>query len=260
MPDRRVLRVFISSPADVRPERLIAERVIRRLAREFAYHFVVEAVLWEREPLVAGEHFQARIVPPRETDIVVVILWSRLGVPLPSNEYLGPLSGKPVTGTEWEFEDALASYRERRLPDLLLYRKKARITASLEDETALHEQLAQKHLVEDFMLRWTRGADGKAFTAASWEFEGPAAFEELVEGHLRELIRRRITRPDEGAPVVRWHEGSPFRGLQSFEIEHAAVFFGRTRARNELRELLARQAVRGVAFVLVIGASGSGKS
>jgi formylglycine-generating enzyme required for sulfatase activity len=38
------------------------------------------------------------------------------------------------------------------------------------------------------------------------------------------------------------------------------VFFGRTRARNELRELLARQVEHGTAFVLVFGASGSGKS
>jgi hypothetical protein len=38
------------------------------------------------------------------------------------------------------------------------------------------------------------------------------------------------------------------------------VFFGRTRARNELRELLARRAAAGCAFVLVLGASGSGKS
>jgi hypothetical protein len=38
------------------------------------------------------------------------------------------------------------------------------------------------------------------------------------------------------------------------------VFFGRTRARNELRELLARRATQGSAFVLVLGASGSGKS
>jgi formylglycine-generating enzyme required for sulfatase activity len=38
------------------------------------------------------------------------------------------------------------------------------------------------------------------------------------------------------------------------------VFFGRIRARNELRELLAGQIARGTAFVLVFGASGSGKS
>jgi len=260
MPELRVLRVFISSPSDVRPERLIAERVVQRLAREFSYHFHIEPVLWEREPLVAGEHFQERIVPPSETDIAVVILWSRLGVPLPEDKYRGPLSGKQVTGTEWEFEDALASYRKRQLPDLLLYRKKVEITGSLEDEALLRERLAQKRSVEEFMARWTRTADGSAFTAASWEFDSAAAFEDLLEQHLRELIRRRLASADEGPAGIRWHQGSPFRGLESFELEHAAVFFGRTRARNELRELLARQAARGCAFVLVMGASGSGKS
>ena len=51
MTEDPTVRVFVSSPSDVRPERLIAERVVKRLAREFSYHFRVEAVLWEREPL-----------------------------------------------------------------------------------------------------------------------------------------------------------------------------------------------------------------
>ncbi len=38
------------------------------------------------------------------------------------------------------------------------------------------------------------------------------------------------------------------------------MFFGRTRARNELREALAGQAARGGVFLIVFGASGSGKS
>ncbi|WP_156612609.1 tetratricopeptide repeat protein, partial [Paramagnetospirillum marisnigri] len=258
--DRPTIRVFISSPSDVRPERLISERVVQRLDREFSYHFRIEAMLWEREPLVAGEHFQDRIVPPHETDIVVVILWSRLGMTLPEDKYKGALSGGAVTGTEWEFEDALASYRELRLPDLLLYRKKAEITGSLEDEAAVQERLGQKRQVEEFMTRWTRSADGSAFTAASWEFADAAAFEEQLENHLRELIRRRLSGAEQSPAGIRWHQGSPFRGLQSFDLDHAAVFFGRTRARNEVRELLARQAERGSAFVLVMGASGSGKS
>jgi len=55
--------------------------------------------------------------------------------------------------------------------------------------------------------------------------------------------------------------GSPRAApLRSFEYEHAPVFFGRTRSRNVLRELLARREAAGRAFVLVLGASGSGKS
>ena len=53
--ERPTLRVFISSPSDARPERLIAERVVRRLAREFAHHLRIEAVMWEHEPLLAFE-------------------------------------------------------------------------------------------------------------------------------------------------------------------------------------------------------------
>ena len=61
MADVRVVRVFISSPSDVRPERGIAARVVQRLAREFSYHFKVEAVLWEREPMLASHQFQELI-------------------------------------------------------------------------------------------------------------------------------------------------------------------------------------------------------
>ena len=74
---------LLSSPGDVNPEREVARRVIERLNREFSYHFRIEAVLWERKPLIATEHFQTMITPPSDTDIVVVVLWSRLGSFLP---------------------------------------------------------------------------------------------------------------------------------------------------------------------------------
>ena len=262
MAETKSLRVFISSPADVRPERLIAERVVKRLDREFAYYFRVEPVLWEREPLVASHHFQEKITPPRETDIVVVILWSRLGLPLPLDKFPGPLSGRPVTGTEWEFEDALKANRENDLPDLLMYRKKAPITGSFEDEQAVQQQLEQKRLVEAFVKCWFIDQEAHSFTAAFREFTDASTFEDLLETHLRELLKKRLVNVgDQEVPVsIRWHQGSPFRGLLSFDLEHAPVFFGRTKARNELRELLTRQVERGSAFLLVVGASGSGKS
>ncbi len=48
MAEKPRIRIFLSSPGDVRPERVIAERVIARLDREFSYHFRLEAVAWER--------------------------------------------------------------------------------------------------------------------------------------------------------------------------------------------------------------------
>jgi len=52
----------------------------------------------------------------------VLILWARLGRALP--ERYARIDGRvPVTGTEWEFEDALAGTRLKGSPDLLVDRK-----------------------------------------------------------------------------------------------------------------------------------------
>src|ERR1700726_1139750 len=188
MADQPTIRIFISSPADVRPERLKAEQIVARLDREFAYHFHVEAVLWEREPLVATHHFQdpENIPEPCGTDIVVVILWSRMGVPLPASKFRGAVSGRcPVTGTEWEFENALAGAREHHgVPDLLLYRKSAEPMGGFGDRAAVQQRLVQLDLVEDFFARWFRSADGHSSSAASHSFAATNEFEQQLYEHL----------------------------------------------------------------------------
>jgi hypothetical protein len=83
----------------------------------------------------------------------------------------------------------------------------------------------------------------------------------MLERHLEKLLLAGfIEKSGSTRAAGHWHRGSPFRGLQPFDVEHTHIFFGRTRARNELRDALVAQAMRGVAFVAVIGASGSGKS
>ena len=262
MPEQPTIRIFVSSPLDVRPERLKAEQIVARLDREFGYHFPVEAVLWEREPLVASRHFQdpENIPAPRGCDIVVVILWSRLGVMLPAEErFRGAVSRRlPITGTEWDFEDAVAgACAQDGVPPLLVYRKTAEPTGGFGDREAVQRRLEQLDLVEDFFARWFKSANGQSLTAAYHAFAATGEFEDQLYDHLHAILSERAGAAAEG--VIRWHE-APYRGLLSFDYEQAPVFFGRTRARNELRELLARQVERGTAFVLVFGASGTGKS
>ncbi len=50
-------------------------------------------------------------------------------------------------------------------------------------------------------------------------------------------------------------DNNPYRGLQAFEEEHAALFFGRTALVNTLAEMVTRQPL-----TVVLGASGTGKS
>jgi Novel STAND NTPase 1 len=77
--------------------------------------------------------------------------------------------------------------------------------------------------------------------------------------------RRMVVSPGTLAPPEKpvWTKGSPFRGLEPFDFEHAPIFFGRTGAVSTAIEALRKtQADKDDprSFLLVLGASGSGKS
>jgi energy-coupling factor transporter ATP-binding protein EcfA2 len=55
-------------------------------------------------------------------------------------------------------------------------------------------------------------------------------------------------------------ESNPFRDLNFFDFEHAALYHGRTKAVGEVLDALKNQATAKKPFVLVLGPSGSGKS
>jgi hypothetical protein len=255
------LRIFISSPGDVVPERRRAALVIENLAKDYARFFEIEPYLWETEPMLASGHFQDAIVPPGETDIVILILWARLGTPLPKEKYRGIDGRVPVTGTEWEFEAALAAHKQRGVPDLLAYKKKAPPKAEYASEADLEELGRQ---LQKFGAFWSRHfVDHGEFRAAFGEFENLDGFEAKLEGDLRRLIERRIAalqaQPDKAVSPT-WLKGSPFRGLEIYRFEHAPIFFGRSEATKTAVEQLVENAEAGRPSLLVLGASGSGKS
>src|SRR5215510_89409 len=258
----RPLRIFISSPRDVSSERTVARRVIERLALEYAYHFKIEPLMSELEPMVATQTPQASITPPSNADIVVTLLWARLGTALPDDpQFTIDEVGRRPTGTEWEFFDALRANQSRGSPDLLVYRKTEKVTTELDDETSVLENLRQKKELERFLEHWFRGADG-SWKAWFHKFEKEDELEYLLDTHLRKLIDARIEVDPQTDDTAKGKvvEGNPFRGLRSFDIEDAPLFFGRTRSLNELREVLETQNARRSGFVVVTGGSGSGKS
>jgi hypothetical protein len=74
------------------------------------------------------------------------------------------------------------------------------------------------------------------------------------------LIEKRIA-PLVGRPRTRAGSGrGPFRGLESYEFEHAPIFFGQDDALTKAMVRLVASAAAGSPFLLVLGASGSGKS
>jgi hypothetical protein len=62
---------------------------------------------------------------------VIVILWSRMGTPLPDN--LRKPNGEPyLSGTEWEYEDAVNWPRQPRR-QVLVYRRTEKLKLEIDD-------------------------------------------------------------------------------------------------------------------------------
>lgn len=256
-----LLRVFISSPGDVAQERAVARRVLGRVQGAYAGRLRLEPVLWEQQPLLASDTFQTQIPRSSATDVVVGILWNRFGTPLPRALHR-PDGSTYLSGTEYEIEDALDAARRTGRPRVLIYRKTAPADhwfASAEDAL---EAVRQRELLDSFLDRLLRSDADGSFAGAFQSFRSTAEFEEVLELHLHRLLREIVPELAEAdlPAAASWTFGSPFRGLKSFELEHAPVFFGRTAATTAVVDRVLDNARRGAAFVLLLGSSGSGKS
>ena len=250
------LRIFISSPADVGAERAVAAAVIERLQLEFRGLAVLETYLWERRLLLATETFQSQILDIREADLAVFILWSRIGMALPE-EFQRSDGSRYASGTEYEFEHARTGYESVGQPEIIFYLKTADLQLSVRDRTRREQQTNDLDAVNRFVEHWFRNDDG-TFKSAYREFDHTARFEEQFEHHLRDWIRRRVRGAERGA-TQQW-SGSPFRGLQPFDFEHALIYCGRTGLITEVIEALRQRAGAGRGFLMIIGMSGAGKS
>jgi WD40 repeat protein len=254
------LRIFISSPNDVPDERLRSDLIIDKLSQDYSRFFAIESYRWEHEAMLASKHFQDAIEPPSAFDIVVLILWSRLGTPLPERtaerEYRGIDGRVPVTGTEWEYEEALQVARQKGTPDLLAFRNVSPAPIDPRDAEAQATSIGQLAALNAF---WTRHfTDRGMFLAAYDEYCTLEEFARRLEESLRKLIERRVKDMSAGTEPL-WLD-QPFRGLESYEFEHAPIFFGRDAAVMKATEQLAANARAGCAFLLISGPSGSGKS
>jgi tetratricopeptide (TPR) repeat protein len=253
------ISIFISSPGDVGEEREIAARVIKRLAYEFQARAKLRPILWEYQAIVSTDTFQKQISRPSEADIVVCILWTRLGTRLPEGFEKRPDGTRYESGTAFEFEDAQAAFDETGSPDLLAYRKNRDPQVSVRDPDQLRDFHDQWRALDQFINGWFRNDDG-TFKRGFHEFESADRFERKLTEHLRELILKRLLPAEGDAGEISWSSGSPFKGLEVFQREDAPIYFGRTRAVSEIIEQATARAAAGIAFLPIFGMSGSGKS
>jgi tetratricopeptide (TPR) repeat protein len=256
----REVKIFVSSPGDVMAERQRLQRVVDRLNGRLSGALKFRLVRWEEGFYKSHDTFQAQIEQAAACDIVLSVFWTRLGTELPAdfNERLP--DGRPYpSGTAYEVLSALEAAREKALPDVYVFRKTQRpLYPDPENETETQVFESQLKRLRAFWEEWFRNRSSQ-FRAAFNSFGGTDEFEVQAENLLLEWLGNNggLGRN------VRWRieeRGSPFRGLLPFEAENSEVFFGRGVEIERGRERLVDAASRNAPFLLLLGASGSGKS
>ncbi len=248
-----VLRLFVSSPGDVAGERRRIDLVVERLNAEFAGRVRIETVRWELSFYSAHDTFQRQIPEAAECDVVVAVFRSRLGTPLPAAFPTLPTGEPYPSGTAYEILSAIEVRRGgKRVPDVYVFRYPNAPTVELDapDRAEIETQWGR---LKTFFDRWFRTPAGE-FVAAFQTYTSTDDFAAKVEECLRQWLAQRGYAA-QGPVWDRVLHGSPFPGLAAFEADRGRVFFGRDLA---IRQALERLRVAG--FLLLIGASGSGKS
>ncbi len=272
-------RVFLASPGDVRDERNLARQAIEqvRLERAFRGRLNLECFAWDQPGVAVAmdagltpQEAIARGFPkPSECDLVVVIFWSRMGTPLPP-EYVKPDGTRYLSGTEWEYQDALGVARRSGRPAIWLYRRTKTPQLLLTDDR-LDEKRAQWQLVDAFFGGFV--GNDRSLIGGVNSYETADDFRRQFELHLRDHLYAvleplmRVEAPGTDSQTDSWSDvespetalwtDAPYPGLEAFKPEQAPIFFGRGMEVDQLLELLRAPETR---FIAVVGASGSGKS
>lgn len=267
----RHIRIFLSSPGDVADERALALRAFERVQYDplLRGQVTIEAVAWDKPgadtPLLATmtpqEAINEGLPTPSECDIVVVIFWSRMGTPLPG-DYTKPDGTRYLSGTEWEYEDAIRAARATGRPLVVVYRRIEDVAFNPRDPQ-FGQRLEQWQRVEAFFAGFIN--PDSSIKQGFNTYQSPDDFAAKFETHLKELVKRLLDEserhvkqppPKPADPLPLW-EGSPFPGLRAFTPTDAPIFFGRGAEADSLVKRLSNPASR---LIAIVGASGSGKS
>lgn len=237
------------------PERAVVERVIARVHDVWKGYVHLEATRWERKHYEAARSFQESIGKMTGFDIVIGLLWKRIGSPLPPDLYRRADGSAYESGTVFELESAIACSEQRGTPAVYLFRKTAPITYTAE---GVDEERRQFDALSTWWNRTFRDEKGH-FRRGYQEFAAEEALEQNIEALLETYLRERSFIPSGPAWNIE-SKGSPYPGLVAYDSAYSDVFFGRSLAADAAMEELLAAAGRDMPVLFLVGPSGSGKS
>lgn len=204
------LRIFLSSPGDVIEERRLARELIKQVlpvSNWLRNRVTFDLVSWDDPhssiPLPAHLTPQMAIKQglksPSECDIVIVVLWSRFGTPLPYPEYKKEDGSPYYSGTEWEFEDAMRARKASGIrPTVLLYRRDEEPLVKLRDPEKAEKE-RQYESVCNFFDRLRN--PGGSILCSSHAYVTPEEFRNQLNEHIQFIVQKMIETPE--APPVK---------------------------------------------------------
>ena len=211
----KTIRVFVSSTGDVQKERHLADRVMRSIAAEFnlpvstsGWNFqrlaegddarksepedegalVLCPFFWEHRSLRSEADSQEQTPNTADFDLVVCILWSRLGT-LPAPVLKMPDGSEATSGTEYEIGWALDhANKNRGVPRLQVYRNCSEPTPPLEPKEEREVFLRHWDSLQEFFTHWEKSSE-ESFSGRCNNYRDLQGFEELFRGHFRDFLR-----------------------------------------------------------------------
>jgi hypothetical protein len=193
-----LLRIFLASPGDVAEERTLVREVIEKLPKDplLRGRIATDLVAWDGP---GGAPMEATMTPqeairqglprPSKCDIVLLIMWSRIGTLLPTDWETKPDGSPYRSGTEWEYLDALQAARETGCPKILVYRRLPVPNVPFSDP-GFDEKYKQWAAVQAFFAEF-HNPDG-SFKGGYNEYATPSQLGELLEDHIRALVKERL--------------------------------------------------------------------
>lgn len=178
----KIIRVFIASPGDVKPERDIAYSVMDEVNEIFSnlrstFNATIEAVGWEKLAPIQGipNKSISKRIPVEECDVVIGIFWKKFGNPPGTLRHDGT---EYSSGTEEEIEKAFEMARKNDKAAIMLYRKIDNPEIKTVDEIRQYEKVTSFFNECD--------AKGK-HPAIYFEFSA-SDFRVLLRNHLLQVV------------------------------------------------------------------------
>lgn len=187
MPQARIIPIFLASPGDVQTERSYARAVVEEINRTTGRVKGIrfEVIGWDTDsfPSFGGDGqaiVNKQIADMSNYELFVGVMWNRFGQPTP----------RAGSGTEEEFNMAVASFNKHGKPNIMFYFNQAPSNLSSRVE------IEQKMRVIEFK-------DKVRSSGLTWDYQGAEGFRELFRNHLTSWLIKETMDTPEQPPAVK---------------------------------------------------------